>query len=84
MAELDERERINQELREQVHQELDIARGLIYYTPGLEGLKKVHTKLESIVIDRSKRLVIFVLFLKFLVRSKYFMIWFLLFCAMDL
>lgn len=55
MAEMDERERINHELREQVHQELDIARGLIYYTPGLEGLKMVHTKLESIVIDRSKR-----------------------------
>uniref|UniRef100_A0A1Q3FVZ5 C2H2-type domain-containing protein n=1 Tax=Culex tarsalis TaxID=7177 RepID=A0A1Q3FVZ5_CULTA len=56
MAELDERERINQELRDQVHQELDIARGLIYYTPGLEGLKKAHAKLESIVIDRSKRI----------------------------
>lgn len=56
MAELDDRECINQELRDQVHQELDIARGMIYYTPGLEGLKRVHEKLESIVIDRSKRI----------------------------
>ncbi|XP_058827439.1 uncharacterized protein LOC131687373 [Topomyia yanbarensis] len=60
MAELDERERINQELREKVHQQLDAARVLIESYQGSDAPKKLiaaqHAKLEGLVTDRNKRL----------------------------
>ncbi|XP_058456553.1 uncharacterized protein LOC131433950 [Malaya genurostris] len=60
MAELDERERINQDLREKVHQQLNAARVLIDSYNGPETQKKLigaqHSKLEGLVVDRNKRL----------------------------
>ncbi|XP_062715340.1 uncharacterized protein LOC109400448 isoform X2 [Aedes albopictus] len=60
MAELDERERINRELREKVHIMLDNARGLIVSFQGPQErrilLNTQYDKFEGICSDRTKRL----------------------------
>lgn len=61
MAELDERERINRELREKVHIMLDNARGLIVSFQGPQErrilLNTQYDKFEGICSDRTKRYV---------------------------
>ncbi|XP_021710665.1 uncharacterized protein LOC5570041 isoform X3 [Aedes aegypti] len=60
MAELGERERINQELREEVHVMLDNARGLILSFKGPEAMRvqlnMQYDKFEAICSDRTRRL----------------------------
>lgn len=59
MAELGERERINQELREEVHVMLDNARGLILSFKGPEAMRvqlnMQYDKFEAICSDRTRR-----------------------------
>lgn len=49
------REQINEELRKLAHEELELARELIYQDHNLKKFKNIHAKLESIVEDRSNR-----------------------------
>lgn len=51
----DERERINRELRQLAHQELELAKAMLLQRSSSEKLKKVHARLEGIVKDRTQR-----------------------------
>ncbi|XP_055632086.1 uncharacterized protein LOC129771950 isoform X2 [Toxorhynchites rutilus septentrionalis] len=60
MTELAERERINKELREKAHEQLEVARDLLDKFSGNEDHKKLlktqYSKFEGLISDRNKRL----------------------------